>query len=175
MTLLITKSNITHLEPGDLLEFKRGLYSHWAVYKGDEEVIHLAGEDGDGLDVNVQHSFTIGGKMFNKANVRVDNLWNVVAGSHAYRNNSNDHKMKPLDKREIVERAMSRIGRVGYNLIYRNCEHFATWCRYNIEKSGQVESFVTGALVGLAAVAAAGMAYAFSGTKTRKQREEEEQ
>jgi len=28
------KSVLDTLEPGDLIEFSRGMYSHWAIYKG---------------------------------------------------------------------------------------------------------------------------------------------
>ena len=30
---------------------------------------------------------------------------------------------------ETVERACSRLGEKGYNLITNNCDHFATWCK----------------------------------------------
>ncbi|XP_041368251.1 phospholipase A and acyltransferase 2-like [Gigantopelta aegis] len=168
-------NELMRLEPGDLVEFKRRVYSHWAVYKGDEEVIHLAGEEGDGLDVNVQHSFTIGGKMFNKAFVRVDNFWDVVAGCKAYKNNSKDRKLRALSGDEIVARALSKTGEIGYNIMFSNCEHFASWCRYNIQKSEQVESFFTGVLVGVATIAAAGLAVFFSGNSERKKEQKQTQ
>ena len=34
---------------------------------------------------------------------------------------------------EIVARAQSRLGENEYNLIYNNCQNFATWCRCGIE------------------------------------------
>ena len=37
------------MRPGDLLEFHRGLYKHWGVAVGDGKIIHLSGEDDDGL------------------------------------------------------------------------------------------------------------------------------
>jgi hypothetical protein len=45
---------------------------------------------------------------------------------------------RPLKKREILERGMARIGEEGYNLIWKNCEHFANFCRYDVEISDQV-------------------------------------
>lgn len=31
-------------EPGDMIEFRRGRYSHWAINAGNNEVIHLIGD-----------------------------------------------------------------------------------------------------------------------------------
>lgn len=46
------------------------------------------------------------------------------------------HKRFPAD--EIVERALSEVGKRAYHIVTKNCEHFANWCRYGIEKSKQV-------------------------------------
>ena len=45
---------------------------------------------------------------------------------------------RPDSVATIVKRALESIGRKGYNLIWKNCEHFATWCRYGKEISKQV-------------------------------------
>lgn len=39
-----------------------------------------------------------------------------------------------------LRRAMGRIGEQNYNLLFNNCEHFATWCKTGRHRSGQVES-----------------------------------
>lgn len=39
---------------------------------------------------------------------------------------------------EIVRRAHSKIGPLPYNVLWCNCEHFASWCRYCFEISEQV-------------------------------------
>ena len=39
-----------------------------------------------------------------------------------------------------LRRAMSRIGEQNYNLLFNNCEHFATWCKTGRHRSGQVDS-----------------------------------
>ena len=39
-----------------------------------------------------------------------------------------------------LRRAMSRIGEQNYNLLFNNCEHFATWCKTGRHRSGQIES-----------------------------------
>jgi hypothetical protein len=113
---------------GDLLEFPRVLYSHWAVYVGNGRVIHLAGEPEDACapkDVSVRES----------------SFWTVARTSLTKINNSFDRTERPLPPEEIVERARSKIGERGFSLLFTNCEHFVTWCRYNKARSTQVESF----------------------------------
>ena len=39
-----------------------------------------------------------------------------------------------------LQRAMSRIGEQNYNLLFNNCEHFATWCKTGRHRSGQIDS-----------------------------------
>ncbi len=41
----------------------------------------------------------------------------------------------------VVRRAESRLGEQDYNLLYNNCEHFATWCKTGISRSEQIEDF----------------------------------
>ena len=38
-----------------------------------------------------------------------------------------------------LRRAMSRIGEQNYNLLFNNCEHFATWCKTGRHHSGQID------------------------------------
>ena len=39
-----------------------------------------------------------------------------------------------------LRRAMSRIGEQNYNLLFNNCEHFATWCKTGRHRSEQVNA-----------------------------------
>ena len=41
-----------------------------------------------------------------------------------------------------LRRAMSRIGEQNYNLLFNNCEHFATWCKTGRHRSAQVNSVI---------------------------------
>ncbi|XP_078574889.1 phospholipase A and acyltransferase 3-like [Branchiostoma floridae x Branchiostoma japonicum] len=108
-------------EEGDLLQFHRGLYSHWGVYAGDGKVIHLVGDNSG------------------SAKVREDWFWDVVENGRVDIKNRLDGfpGKDPLPGREIVERARSKLGEAGYSLGNKNCEHFATWCRYDTAISGQ--------------------------------------
>ena len=39
-----------------------------------------------------------------------------------------------------LRRAMGRLGEQNYNLLFNNCEHFATWCKTGRHRSGQIDS-----------------------------------
>lgn len=42
----------------------------------------------------------------------------------------------------VVKRAESKLGERKYNIIFNNCEHFATWCITGISDSQQVHNFI---------------------------------
>lgn len=42
----------------------------------------------------------------------------------------------------VIERALSRLGEQKYNLLFNNCEHFATWCKTGINESKQIQDFI---------------------------------
>ncbi|XP_053406976.1 phospholipase A and acyltransferase 2-like [Mercenaria mercenaria] len=117
------------LQEGDLIEIRRGIgYSHWAVYVGNEEVVHYTSADQNAcLDV------------MNKAEIKCEGYWNVAKGTKVLINNFNDNKINPFEPDEITKRARSEVGRSGYNAIWRNCEHFATECRYGEPSNEQVQ------------------------------------
>ena len=41
-----------------------------------------------------------------------------------------------------LRRAMGRLGEQNYNLLFNNCEHFATWCKTGRHRSVQVDSVI---------------------------------
>ncbi|XP_070173541.1 phospholipase A and acyltransferase 1-like [Littorina saxatilis] len=85
--------------------------------QGRRRVIHRAGDPQKQDDA--------------KAEIRVDSLRDVAGPKRkAELANYLDKKHRPLPPDEIVERARKRLGQKGYNLLSKNCEHFATWCRY---------------------------------------------
>ncbi|XP_059146394.1 phospholipase A and acyltransferase 4-like [Physella acuta] len=122
----LSTSILEHAKPGDLLEFKRGVYSHWAVYTGDGKVIHFTGGE---------DKFN-----YNNAMIQSDELWKVAGSSPGFVNNILDHELKSLPTEVILENATSKLGATGYNPVFANCEHFATWCRYGTARSIQVEA-----------------------------------
>ncbi|HEY9635290.1 MAG TPA: lecithin retinol acyltransferase family protein [Coleofasciculaceae cyanobacterium] len=42
----------------------------------------------------------------------------------------------------VIKRAESRLGERNYNLLFNNCEHFATWCKTGVSGSQQVRDFI---------------------------------
>ncbi|XP_005088861.1 phospholipase A and acyltransferase 2 [Aplysia californica] len=168
------------LSQGDLVEFKRGVYSHWGVYVGNEDIIHLAGEDNDGINANVQaqHVLTVSGHRFDKAKVCRANFWTIVGADPAYKNNTRDNKWSPFPPHQVVKNALEKVGKKGYSLLYENCEHFAKWCRYGKAKSDQVDTVVTGVAVGMAGALVLGLVSAFTkywGNNNTEEEEEEEE
>ncbi|XP_060589670.1 phospholipase A and acyltransferase 3-like [Ruditapes philippinarum] len=130
------------LKKGDLVEVKRSvLYSHWAVYAGEEMVIHLTGDDNSGSSAfsTPGSVFTICGKTFDKARVKLEEFWEVVDGCKCVKNNSKDKKLSPHKAQEIVQKGLEMLGNIDYNVLWSNCEHFASFCRYGKYKSDQAD------------------------------------
>ena len=63
-----------------------------------------------------------------------------------------DHEYS-LPAEKVIQRARSRVGKVNYNLIENNCEHFATWCKTGKGFSSQVYSFSKGVVTKSAGIA----------------------
>lgn len=142
----------TCAEYGDIIGVDRGPYQHYAIYIGNNRVIHYAGADKD--------------VSFN-ATIREDNMSKFLDKSDTYFvfdcESREKHKLKinttvgmitlkdvlslfddrklliAYNPRETVERAREKIGENKYNLIFNNCEHFAIWCKTGISKSTQVD------------------------------------
>lgn len=98
---------------------RSALHAHHAIDVGDGTVIHYwGGESGRKMDSCIRLSpiaeFAKGGE------IEVRQYGPAV------------------DPDEVVERAMSRLGEGGFNLIFNNCEHFATWCVTGQHESAQV-------------------------------------
>lgn len=125
---------------GDVIYVHRGLYKHYGVYVGGGQAVHFAAKDGSetNADSAIVHkcemsAFLKGGMLL------VDTL---VKHKYSFE--------------ETAQRALSCVGERGhfdngYNLVFNNCEHFASWCASGEDRSKQVESVVQKA----AAVAAA--------------------
>jgi hypothetical protein len=123
---------------GDHIRADRSWYFHHGIDAGDGMVIHLSGEPGRTLGAKVVccdwDEFSRGSPV------------EVVASGARF----------PAD--EIVTRAESRIGETGYDLLFKNCERFARWCRNGKAQSLHVErAALHGVGLGLAARAGASL------------------
>ncbi|XP_033728743.1 phospholipase A and acyltransferase 2-like [Pecten maximus] len=162
---------LNELEIGDMVEFPRGLYSHWGVYIGEGKIVHLSGGDNDGINAfNSGSVFTICGKSFNKAFVRVDDFCRVVLGCKAKKNNGKDRKCTPRQAHEILQIALDMVGEIGYNVLWNNCEHFAAFIRYGRKWSEQADTaLVWTVAAGAVAVGGLLLQSVFSGSEEKKE------
>ncbi|NXA16270.1 HRSL1 enzyme, partial [Sapayoa aenigma] len=122
-------------EPGDLIEIKRPLYQHWALYLGDGYVINVTpvDEGAPSLFVSTVSMFT------RNAKIKKQLLKEVVGNDDWHVNNKYDRSCTPLPVEEIIRRAERYIGReVTYDVLSNNCEHFVTMLRYGEGVSDQV-------------------------------------
>lgn len=108
--------------PGDHVRVWRGFYWHHAVYAGDGWLIEFGSSAFGGRVAHVEWGDFARGCSVNR----------VGRGGQA-----------------AVQRADSQLGRSDFDLMTRNCEHFASWCATGQWESAQI------AFVGFGAVVAA--------------------
>lgn len=158
--------NQRRVEEGDLLEIDRGTYKHWAVYIGNNEVVHVSGIGGR-VASNSGHSFSVSGVLFNKAEVKRENVFDVLGTSKCKVNNSKDNGNKCFDPKEVVKRALRMLGPLNYNILWSNCEHFASWCRYGKAISQQADNLLTAGMIFGSLVIIGGLLYNATGSERK--------
>ncbi len=102
---------------GSHLVTSRFGYTHHGIYAGNDLVIHYLRDEG--VSLTSLEDFSCGNAVW----VRT-------------------HHGACYSGEECVERAWSRLYEDNYNLIFNNCEHFATWCATGEAQSEQVERVV---------------------------------
>ncbi|XP_011897396.1 PREDICTED: retinoic acid receptor responder protein 3 isoform X2 [Cercocebus atys] len=126
-------------KPGDLIEIFRLGYEHWALYIGDDYVIHLAPPDGYPA-ASSSSAFSVAGGI---AVVKQELLKDVLEGCKYRVNNSLDRRFEPLPVGVIISSAKELVGqKMKYSIVSRNCEHFVTKLRYGRSHCQQVENAV---------------------------------
>ena len=90
------------LKKGDHIKVMRTIYSHHGIYIGYGKVIE-----------------------YNEGVVQKSSLESFADGDSIIYVD----EPSPYTKNEIVKRAKSRLWESDYNLVWNNCENFATWCR----------------------------------------------
>ena len=144
------------LEPGDIIGISRygGAYEHYAVYIGNDRVIHYAGEGGDFSDrISIHEApmeeFLKDAKSFfvlefPDSHGKPSKRYSVAASVFAPHKNTLDmlktKNYRLYSPEETIKRAKSRIGETKYNLLFGNCEHFAIWCKTGVSESHQVNA-----------------------------------
>ncbi|NXP24425.1 LRAT acyltransferase, partial [Scytalopus superciliaris] len=165
---------------GDLLEVPRTLFIHFGIYLGENRVAHLMPDilpalTGDRRQIQqvVTNKRLILGVIARTASVRVDTVEDFAYGGRILVN--------PMDRlcgdqvlgsEEAARRAEKLVGATAYSLLWNNCEHFVTQCRYGAPVSLQTDKFcetlkmiirdqrsvLASVLVGLASIVCLGLA-----------------
>ncbi len=153
---------------GDVIFVERNLgYRHFGIYSGNRKVIHYVKAEFDPLDGVINETsierflgedtncyicnFNEKGKRTSEilaeptfgavapSHFGIFDLLKIVYDIYSFLNSEDGKLYSPA---ETVERARSKIGERGYNLLFDNCEHFAIWCKTGLYKSEQVEKFL---------------------------------
>ncbi|XP_055886811.1 uncharacterized protein LOC106064430 [Biomphalaria glabrata] len=134
----------TNLEPGDIVKISRNLFTHWGIYVGDGMLVHVTVGSGGG-------SLTPNGKLVTNifdgpksAYVKEEPLMDVIENDFVERANNEDSRKTALPGPIVVKRARSKLGFIQYQTLYKNCEHFVNWCRYDSKQSSQTQTAVLG-------------------------------
>lgn len=163
------------LERGDAVEFKRSCYSHWGLYIGNGKIIHMTSPrpDAESGSSHLSSGCSTCGLNIDKAIIKIDDFFYVAGGSKAYKNNSKDKYLPVRSVDEIIAYARSLIGKINYNCLWQNCEHFVSCCRNYKPTSEQADTVKTvGAVAFVGAVGAGALAYMLGGT-TKTEEEED--
>ncbi len=120
------------LKIGDLIQIRRFCYEHWVVYIGDGKVIHVVK-----ISVCLRRRAQIReGKLVDvagRSKCRVNNLENCLPS----------RGLQPREGDVVVQAARERLGQIiPYRLLKRNCELFATECRFGKGFSGQTAATI---------------------------------
>ncbi|XP_048189655.1 lecithin retinol acyltransferase [Perognathus longimembris pacificus] len=165
---------------GDVLEVPRTHFTHYGIYLGDNRVAHLipdillalTKDEGRTRRV-VSNKRLILGVIGKVASVRVDTVEDFAYGADIFVNHLDESlEKKALRNEEVALRAEAQLGQTPYSLLWNNCEHFVTHCRYGAPISPQSDkfceyvkiiirsqrSFLVSALLGLASVMCMGLA-----------------
>ncbi|XP_015226370.1 PREDICTED: lecithin retinol acyltransferase-like [Cyprinodon variegatus] len=134
---------------GDLLEVPRTLFTHFGIYLGDNRVAHLIPDILPALSADRRHiqqmvtnSRLLLGVLSKRASIRVDTVEDFAYGAGILLNVMDRAVLQsPLPGEEVALRAERLVGGVSYSLLWNNCEHFVTYCRYGNAQSLQTDRF----------------------------------
>ncbi|GBM16062.1 hypothetical protein AVEN_163108-1 [Araneus ventricosus] len=118
-------------EVGDLIQIDRVLYTDWALYVGNGNVVHVSGVDKDNNEI-----------PSNAAVVRLSCLSDVAGLSGVRVNNkivgAKERGLESLPIDEILQNCYSNLDKeVDFNMLTRNSEHYVTEWKYGCGWSDQ--------------------------------------
>lgn len=151
-------SDWRQLKPGDVIGVRRKPellpdYDHYGIYAGNFEVIHFSNGRDDSLSGKVSvrkdpfyrfkcedEVFVLDFDMFNEC-IKDPSLGQKVHDTIKKILGRDYHMYSP---EETLIRAESQIGNNGFNgkngwRLWRNCEHFAFWCKTGVAESSQCD------------------------------------
>ncbi|KAI2810794.1 hypothetical protein BLOT_001959 [Blomia tropicalis] len=119
-----------HAEPGDIIEIDRILSSHWAIYVGDGDAVHVVGTgeqevpDSEIAIVQRLPLTTIAGENYCRVNNKILR--------------AKERNMLPFHNEIVVRKVLSKVGcTVPYNVLQCNSEHYVTEWKYGHRWSDQ--------------------------------------
>lgn len=138
---------ISSFHRGDVLEVPRFHLTHYGIYLGDNRVAHMMPDillvltaDKGLTQTVVSNKRLILGVISRVASIRVDTVEDFAYGAEILVNHLDDTlKKKALPNQEVAERAEERLGFTTYSLLWNNCEHFVTYCRFGTAISPQAD------------------------------------
>ncbi|XP_075045608.1 lecithin retinol acyltransferase-like [Mixophyes fleayi] len=141
--------DISIFKRGDLLQVSRTLFVHFGIYLGNNKVAHLMpdilpalSDDKCLIEKVVTNKRLILGVLAKVASIRVDTVQDFAYGGSIIVNEMDSgFKTKPLSNEEVAQRAEKLMGSTSYSLLWDNCEHFVTYCRYGFPVSFQTDKF----------------------------------
>ncbi|XP_030048550.1 lecithin retinol acyltransferase-like [Microcaecilia unicolor] len=141
--------DVSCFQRGDLLEVPRTLFVHFGIYLGEDRVAHMMPDilpvlsDDTSLSQKVvTNKRLILGVLTKAASVRVDTVEDFAYGGSILTNHMDQSfKNQPLPNEEVARRAEKLVGATPYSLLWNNCEHFVTYCRYGTPVSFQTDKF----------------------------------
>lgn len=132
---------------GDVLEVSRTHFTHYGIYLGENRVAHLMPDillaltnDKERTQKVVSNKRLLLGVICKVASIRVDSVEDFAYGADILVNHLDETlKKKSLLNEEVARRAEQQLGLTPYSLLWNNCEHFVTYCRYGSRISPQAE------------------------------------
>lgn len=132
---------------GDVLQVPRSIFIHYGVYLGGNKVAHMMPDilpvftsDRKLIGSVITNKRLILGCIYRRATVRVDTLDNFAYGAKAEVSRLYKRKnAQAFRNEEVARRAEQLVGATPYSLLWNNCEHFVTYCKYGSAKSRQTE------------------------------------